>query len=85
MLLAFNFLKLLALVSLGGQDDIILEIQLGLVVALERLEVDDEVVLNGEDGVGGQPGVVLGVELGSAALVLGVSDLIAVLASLLLY
>lgn len=74
-------LELLALVSLGRQHDVVLEIQLGLVVALEGLKVNDEVVLDGEDGVGGQPGVVLGVELGGAALVLGVSDLIAVLAS----
>lgn len=67
--------KLLALVVLGRQDDIVLEIQLGLVVALARLEVDNEVVLDGKDGVGGQPGVVPGIQLRGAALVIGVRDL----------
>lgn len=66
---------MLALVSLRGQDDVVLQIQSSLVVALAGLEVDDEVVLDSEDGVGGQPGVVLGVELGCASLVLGVGDL----------
>ena len=64
----------LALVPLGGENDVVLELENGLVVALERLEVDDQVGLDGEDGVGGEPGVVVGVELGGAALELGVRN-----------
>ena len=67
--------KLLALVSLGGEDDVVLEVEGGLGVALAGLEVHDQVVLDGEDGVGSQPGVVPGVELGGAALEVGVGDL----------
>lgn len=69
------YLERLALVVLGRQDDVVLELELSLVVALEGLEVDDEVVLDGEDGVSGQPGVVLGIQLGRAALVVLVCDL----------
>jgi hypothetical protein len=74
--LSLLFLELLALVSLGCQNDIVLQVQSSLVVALEGLEVDNEVVLDSENGVSGQPGVVLGVELGCASLVFGVSDLL---------
>lgn len=41
----------------------------------DRVEVDDEVVLDGEDGVGGEPWVVLGVDLSDDGLVLVVCDL----------
>lgn len=44
--------KLLALVARGCEDDIVLEVEGGLVVALEGLEVHDKIVLDGEDGVG---------------------------------
>ena len=37
--------------------------------------LDDEIVLDGEDGVGGEPGVVLGVDLGDDGLVVFVGDL----------
>lgn len=73
---SFSFLELLALVSLWRQNDIVLQVQSSLVVALEGLEVNNEVVLDSEDGVSGQPGVILGVELGCASLVVGVSDLL---------
>ncbi len=53
--------KLLALVTSGRQDDIVLEIELGLGVSLARLKVENKVVLDGKDGVGLEPGVVLGV------------------------
>lgn len=68
--------ELLPLVALRCEDNIVLQVQRGLVITLQRLEVHHEVVLDGEDGVGGQPRVVLGVELGCAALEVGVSDLI---------
>lgn len=64
----------LALVALGGEHNVVLEVEAGVGVALAGLEVDEEVVLDGEDGVGLQPGVVTGVELGGAALVVGVGD-----------
>ena len=44
-------------------------------VVLDGLEVDHEVVLDGEDGVGGEPGVVFGVDLGDDGLVVFVGDL----------
>ena len=69
-------LKLLALVALGGQDDVVLELEDGLVVALERLEVDNQVVLDGKDGVRLQPGVVFGIQLRRAALEFGVGNLL---------
>ena len=65
---------LLALEALGSQVDVVLELEHGLVIALERLEGDHEIGLDGEDGVVGDPGVVAGVELGGAALVVGVGD-----------
>ncbi len=60
---------------LGRQDDIVLEIKRGFVVALARLEVDDQVVLDGEDGVGGEVGVVRGEDLGGDGFEAGVGDL----------
>ncbi len=67
--------KLLALVALGGQDDIVFELEDGLVVAFERLKVDNQVVLDGKDRVRLQPRVVFGVQLRRAALELGVRNL----------
>lgn len=71
--------------TLGGEDDVELELAGGraagaLVLAgrgvvLDGVEVDDEVVLDGEDGVGREPGVVLGVDLGDDGLVVFVGDL----------
>ena len=44
-------------------------------VVLDGVEVDNEVVFDGEDGVGGEPGVVFGVDLGDDGLVGVVGDL----------
>lgn len=63
------------LVVLRRQDDVVVQLELSLVVALQRLEVDNQVVLDSEDGIGRQPGVVLGVQLGGATLVLRVRNL----------
>jgi len=72
--------------TLGRKDDVELELAGGsaagaLVLAggrvvLDGLEVDDEIVLDGEDGVGGEPRVVFGVDLGDDGLVVFVGDLI---------
>lgn len=72
--------------TLGREDDVELELASGsaagaLVLAggrvvLDGLEVDDEVVFDGEDGVGGEPRVVLGVNLGDDGLVVFVGDLL---------
>ena len=72
--------------TLGRKDDVELKLTGGsaagaLVLAggrvvLDGLEVDDEVVFDGEDGVGGEPRVVLGVNLGDDGLVVFVGDLI---------
>ena len=53
-------------------------------VVLDGVEVDYEVVLDGEDGVGGEPGVVFGVDLGDDGLVVFVGDLFEVFISSLL-
>jgi hypothetical protein len=53
-------------------------------VVLDRLEVDHEVVLDGEDGVGSEPRVVFGVDLGDDGLVVFVGDLFEVRVSSLL-
>lgn len=58
---ARDLVKDLALIALGREDDIVLEVELCLGVALEGLEVENQVVLDSEDGVGLQPRVVLGV------------------------
>ena len=63
-----------ALEALGSKVDVVLELENGLVVTLEGLEGYHEVILDSEDGVVGNPGVVAGVELGSAALEVGVGD-----------
>jgi hypothetical protein len=72
--------------ALGSKDDVELELAGGgaagtLVLAsgrvvLDGVEVDHEIVLDGEDGVGCEPGVVLGVDLGDDGLVVFVGDLI---------
>ena len=71
--------------TLGRKDDVELELAgssaagalvlAGGRVVLDGLEVDNEVVLDGEDGVGGEPGVVFGVDLGDDGLVVFVGDL----------
>lgn len=71
--------------TLGCKHDVELELAGGgaagaLVLAggrvvLDGVEVDHEVVLDGEDGVGGEPGVVFGVDLGDDGLVAFVCDL----------
>jgi hypothetical protein len=44
-------------------------------VVLDGVEIDHEVILNGEDGVGCEPGIVFGVDLGDDGLVVFVCDL----------
>jgi hypothetical protein len=44
-------------------------------VVLDGVEIDHEVVFDGEDGVGGEPRVVFGVDLGDDGLVVFVCDL----------
>lgn len=45
-------MEALSLVSLGRQRDVVFQIQLGLGVFLGFLKVEDEIVFDGEDGVG---------------------------------
>jgi hypothetical protein len=71
--------------TLGGEDDVELELAGGGAagtcvlaggrVVFDGVEVDHEVVLDSEDGVGCEPGVVLGVDLGDDGLVVFVGDL----------
>ena len=71
--------------TLGREDDVELELASGsaagaLVLAgrrvvLDGLEVDDEIVFDSEDGVGCEPGIVFGVDLGDDGLVVFVGDL----------
>lgn len=63
------------LIVFGRQNDVILEFQLGLGIAMQRLEVDDQIVLDSEDGVGGQPRVILGIQLRGTALIFRVCNL----------
>lgn len=63
----------LALVALRSKVDIVLELEDSLAI-VERLEFNNQVVLDGEDGVALDPLVIGGVQLGSAALELGVGD-----------
>jgi hypothetical protein len=44
-------------------------------VVLDGVEIDHEVVFDGKDGVGGEPRVVFGVDLGDDGLVVFVCDL----------
>lgn len=75
---------MLALVALGRQDDVVLKVKHGLAVALKRLEVQNEIILDGKDGVSRQPGVVFGVQLCCAAFEAFVGDLRMVLAVVLI-
>ena len=59
--------------ALWCKDDVELKLSYGVRVwslALVFLKVDNEIVLDGKDGVGGQPWVVLGVDLSDDSLVL---------------
>ena len=69
MVYARNSLQARSLALPGGQDDVVVEVQSGNGVALERGEVNEEVILDGEDGVIGDIGVVARVELSGDALV----------------
>lgn len=62
--------------ALWCEDQIELELSDGVLDwALVLLEVDDEIVLDGEHGVGLEPWVVLGVDLCDDGLVVWVGDL----------
>lgn len=63
----FVSVKLLSLVILGRENDIVLQIQRGFVIALERLEVQNQVILDSEHSIRLEPWVVSGVELRRAA------------------
>jgi hypothetical protein len=60
---------------LRSQGDVVFQIQRGLGVIFARLEGDDQAVLDGEDSVGLQVGVVIGVDLGDDGVVFVVGDL----------
>lgn len=62
----------LALVILWRENDVELKLEHGLAVALDGFKVDHKIRLDGENTVCLEPRVVLWVELGGAALVLGV-------------
>jgi len=61
--------------ALGRQDDVVLEVERCLWIALARLERDDEVVFDSEDGVALDVGVVVRVELRDEGAVVGMADL----------
>lgn len=61
--------------TLGRQDDVVLEVERCLWIALARLERDDEVVFDSEDGVALDVGVVVRVELRDEGAVVGMADL----------
>lgn len=63
----FRLVKLLSLVILGRENDVVLQIKRGLVIALEGLEVQNQVILDSKDGIRLQPWVVSGVQLRRAA------------------
>lgn len=83
--LVLNRIRVLDSETLRRKDNVQLELASGsaagaLVLAggrvvLDGLKIDHEVVLDGEDGVGGEPGVVFGVDLGDDGLVVFVGDL----------
>lgn len=62
------------------EKDVVGELESGIWVALERDEVHDEVILDGEDGVGGQIWVVGWEDLGGDGDVVVVGDLMRELA-----
>jgi hypothetical protein len=61
-------------VLLQSQGDVVLEVELGLGVAGPRLKVNDQVVLDGKDGVNLEERVVAGVDLVDDGGVVGVGD-----------
>lgn len=62
------------MVLLEGHGDVELEVELSLGVILSGLEVDNEVVLDGEDGVITKVRVVVGIELVDDSGIVGVGD-----------
>lgn len=62
------------MVGLESHGDVVLQVQLGLGVVLARLEVDDEIVLDGENGVVDQMRVVVRVDLVDDGAVIRVGD-----------
>lgn len=79
-LLLLNWLRSSNVLALWCEDQVELELLGHIALTLVVLEVDDEIVLDGEDGVGGEPGVILGVDLGNDGLVVWVGHLISWLA-----
>jgi hypothetical protein len=83
-----NGLRVLDSHALGREHDIELKLAgsraagalvlAGGWVVLDGVEVDDEVVPDGEDGVGGEPRVVFGVDLCDHGLVGFVGDLVGI-------
>ena len=61
-------------VLLEGQSDVVLKVELGLGVVLLGLEFDNEIVLDGKDGVDVEMRVVAGVDLVDDGGVFGVGD-----------
>lgn len=62
------------MVLLEGQSNVVLEVKLSLGVVGLGLEVDNEIILDGEDGVNVEMGVVAGVDLVDDSGVVGVGD-----------
>ena len=63
------------MLALAGKEQVKVELGLLALGALVWLEVDNKVVLDGENSVGCEPWVVLGVDLSNDVLVVGVGDL----------
>lgn len=61
-------------VLLQGHGDVVLEVAIGVGVLGNRLEVDDEVILDGKDGVDAQMGIIVGVDLVDDGGVVRVGD-----------
>lgn len=59
-----------------NQQDIVFQTQLGVAVTLERLEVNNEIVFDGKDGVTLEVWVVVGKYLICYGLVVVVADLV---------
>ena len=68
-------IRLGSVTALWGQAEVESELPRGFVITLELLEVDNKVVLDGEDRVRGQVWVVSGVDLCCAWLVAFTGDL----------
>lgn len=69
------------MLALGSEEKVEVELLGAALLALVVLEVDHQVVLDGEDSVGCEPWVVLGVDLGDDVLVFRVGDLGVLLAA----